>query len=74
MKKTLIAAALSLGLLASCLGPNKTFHSVHEWNKEFSDNRWANEAMHVALWIVPVYQISLLADILVVNSIEWWKE
>ena len=74
MKKTLIAAALSLGLLASCLGPNKTFHSVHDWNNEFSDNRWANEAMHVALWIVPVYQISLLADILVVNSIEWWKD
>lgn len=73
MKKTLIAAALSLGLLsASCLGPNKTFHSLHDWNNEFSENRWANEAVHLGLWIVPAYQISLLVDIIVVNSIEWW--
>ena len=74
MKKSLIAGALALGLLStSCLGPNKTFNSVHDWNNNFSENRWANEAVHLAFWIVPVYGLSLLADIVIVNSIEWWE-
>jgi len=74
MKKTLIAAALTGLLAASCLGPNKTFNSLHEWNMGVSDNRWANEAVHLAFWILPVYPIALLIDIIVTNSIEWWSE
>ena len=29
--------------------------------------------MFIAFWIVPVYEISALADVLVINSIEFWS-
>jgi hypothetical protein len=74
MKKSLIAASLALGLFgASCLGPNKAFNSVHDWNMKVSENRWVNEAVFVGMVIIPVYQVCLLADYVVINSIEWWS-
>jgi len=73
MKKKVLAAALCVGLLStSCLGPNRTFNRLHDWNMDVTDNRWANEAVHLGLWIVPVYSLALLADIVIFNSIEWW--
>ena len=73
MKKGLLAGLLALGLLGtSCLGPNKAFNSIHDWNEGVSDNKWTNEFVHLAFWIIPVYPVSLLADIVVFNSIEWW--
>lgn len=73
MKKCFIAASLALGLFgASCLGPNKLFNDVHEWNKGFHDNRWVNEAVFLGLNIIPVYQVCLFVDYIVLNSIEWW--
>ena len=32
-----------------------------------------NELVFIAFWIVPVYEISMLADVLVINSIEFWS-
>jgi hypothetical protein len=73
MKKSLIAASLALGLFgASCLGPNKAFNSVHDWNMKVSDNRWVNEAVFLGMNIIPVYGVCLFADYIVLNSIEWW--
>ncbi len=72
MKKTLLAAVLSLGLFSSCLGPNKLFNGLHEWNKEATDNRWANEGIFLVLNIIPVYGVAYLVDIVILNSIEWW--
>ena len=73
MKKTLLAAILSVGLLGSCLGPNKLFNDLTEWNKGVTDNRWANEGIFLVFNIIPVYPIAYLVDIVVLNSIEWWS-
>ncbi len=73
--KGLIAGALALSItVTSCLGPNEVFNDVHEWNKGVSENRWVQEGVHLGCWIVPVYQLSLFLDIVVFNSIEWWKK
>ncbi len=73
MKKSFIAASLALGLFgASCLGPNKTFNGVHDWNMKVSENRWVNEAVFLGMNIIPVYGFCLFADYIVFNSIEWW--
>lgn len=40
MKKTLLAAVLAIAALTSgCVGPNKTFNAVNNWNNVTTDNR-----------------------------------
>ena len=73
MKKALVAGILSLGLFSSCLGPNKWFNGLHDWNYGVSENRWVNEAVFLGLVIIPVYGIALLGDYIISNSIEWWN-
>jgi len=74
MKKTLLACALGLTLLgSSCLGPNKTWNSLHDWNTKVSESKWGNEAIFFGLTIIPVYSLVYLWDILVMNSIDFWS-
>ncbi len=72
MKKALVAAVLSLGLFSSCLGPNRLFNNLNDWNQEATDNRWVNEGIFVVLNVIPVYGVCYLVDIVALNSIEWW--
>jgi hypothetical protein len=73
VKCGLLAAVLATGLLgASCLGPNKAFNKLNDWNQKVTENKWANEAVFIVLNIVPVYGFAYLADIIVFNSIEFW--
>ncbi len=76
MKKTVIAGALALALLGSsttsCIGSFALFHKVLGWNEQVG-NKIVNELVFIAFWIVPVYEVSWLADILVINSIEFWS-
>jgi hypothetical protein len=72
MKKALIAAVVALGLFSSCLGPNKLWNKLHDWNTSVTDQRWANEGIFLVLNIIPVYGVSYAVDIIVLNSIEWW--
>ncbi len=73
MKRTFLALSCALGLLGtSCLGPNNAFNTVNSWTSRATGSKWGNEAINVAFWIVPVYGFSLLGDIVVFNSIEWW--
>jgi hypothetical protein len=74
MKKQLLhCALLATALLAtSCIGSNRAFRGVHSWNTRATDSKWGNEAIHVAFWILPVYPLALLGDIVIFNSIEFW--
>ncbi|MDE6855899.1 MAG: DUF3332 domain-containing protein, partial [Muribaculaceae bacterium] len=42
------------------------------WNEQVS-NKFVNEVLFVAFWILPVYEVCGLADLLVLNSIEFWS-
>lgn len=73
VKCGLLAAALATGLLgASCLGPNKAFNQLNDWNQTVTSSKWGNEAVFLVLNIVPVYGFAYLGDILIFNSIEFW--
>jgi len=73
MKKALVAAVLALGLFSSCLGPDRLWNRLHDWNAKATDNRWVNEGIFLVLNIVPVYGVSLAIDWVVLNSVEWWS-
>jgi|RhiMethySRZTD1v2_1073278.scaffolds.fasta_scaffold163592_2 hypothetical protein len=73
MKKSILACALGLTLLgSSCLGPNKWFNAVHDWNTKATDSKWGNEAIFffVGSW---VGSIALWGDYVISNSIEFWS-
>lgn len=42
------------------------------WNKQIG-NKFVNELVFFAFWIIPVYEVTALADVLVLNSIEFWS-
>ncbi len=77
MKKKFITVALICTLLGSttltsCLGSFQLSSKLLSWNKTIG-NKFVNELVFVAFWILPVYEVSGLADIIVLNSIEFWS-
>ena len=76
MKKRLIPvaliAALTVPVFTSCIGSFTLTNKLLSWNRNVS-NKVVNELVFVAFWILPVYEVSALADILVINSIEFWS-
>lgn len=77
MKKksvTLLMATTIAGsvLFSSCIGSFGLTNKLLDWNRNI-DSKFVNELVFIAFWIVPVYEISALADVLVLNSIEFWS-
>lgn len=77
MKKiTLAAAALTTAAgsmtFNSCIGSFALTNQVLEWNNQI-DSKFINELVFFAFWIIPVYEITALSDLLVINSIEFWS-
>lgn len=76
MRKTKISVAIIIAMAAilpleSCIGSFALTNKVLSWNKEIG-SKFVNELVFFAFWILPVYEITALADILVINSIEFW--
>lgn len=69
----LVATTLASSVLfSSCIGSFGLTNKLLNWNKNI-DSKFVNELVFIAFWIVPVYEISALADVLVLNSIEFWS-
>ena len=77
MKKSYLTIALALTLacslsLSSCIGSFALTNKVLDWNRSVG-SKFVNELVFVAFWILPVYEITGIADILVINTIEFWS-
>lgn len=59
-------------MFTSCIGSFALTNRLRSWNEGIG-NKFVNELVFVALHIVPVYEISLVADLFVINSIEFWS-
>lgn len=68
---TVIAICSSL-MFSSCIGSFSLTNKLLDWNQGVG-NKFVNELVFVAFWIIPVYEVSALADVLVINSIEFWS-
>lgn len=66
-----VLAICSLSL-SSCIGSFRLTSSVMKWNNQVG-SKFLNELVFFAFWILPVYEVTALADILVINSIEFWS-
>lgn len=77
MKKTYLKVALVLTVVASlgltsCIGSFSLTNKLLSWNNGVS-NKFVNELIFFGFWILPVYEVTCLADLLVLNSIEFWS-
>lgn len=62
----------SAGLAATgCFGSFNLTGVVYDWNGSFS-SKWVRWLIFLVLIIVPVYEIVLIVDALVLNTIEFW--
>lgn len=72
--KTVLVCAMLGGsvLFSSCIGSFGLWNSLKDWNQGVS-NKFVNELIFLAFHIVPIYEVAYLADVLVLNSIEFWS-
>ncbi|MDE5653553.1 MAG: DUF3332 domain-containing protein [Muribaculaceae bacterium] len=63
---------LSSMTLSSCIGSFRLTNSVLKWNNQVG-SKFLNELVFFAFWVLPVYEVTALADVLVLNSIEFWS-
>lgn len=74
MKKTFKLTALLLAttiMYSSCIGSFQLTNKVFDINKSIG-SKWVNELIFAACCILPVYEITLFADAVILNSIEFW--
>ncbi len=45
---------------------------MQDWNADATNNKFVNQGISFAFWWIPVYGLSLLGDIIIFNSIEFW--
>lgn len=70
--KIAMALMLSCSLaFTSCIGSFNLTNKLLSWNNSI-DSKFVNELVFIAFHIVPIYEITILADIVVLNSIEFW--
>lgn len=68
-----IMATLTAGLagtLTGCIGSNAVTAKVMKFNVEVVDNRYARGGVNMLL--APVYALTIAADAIIFNSIEFW--
>jgi len=75
MKKGSVALALALavGLTSSqgCIGNFVVTKKILNWNQHLS-SKWVNELVFLLIIIIPVYEIAILVDGIILNSLEFW--
>lgn len=74
-KKLLLPLAMVLVstiMFQSCIGSFSLTNKVLNWNRHVN-NKFVNELVFFAFWILPVYEVTAVADLLVINSIEFWS-
>ncbi|NLZ72923.1 MAG: DUF3332 domain-containing protein [Bacteroidales bacterium] len=72
-KFNIAAIALSaLLLFSSCIGSFGLHNRLLSWNQGIG-NKFVNELVFFVFNVVPVYPVCYLADILILNSIEFWS-
>lgn len=73
--KISVAAILIAGAsmtVSSCIGSFALTNKVLSWNRQVG-TKFVNELVFFAFWILPVYEVTSVADLLVINSIEFWS-
>jgi len=58
-------------MLSSCVGSFSLSKKVLDWNQSVGD-QWVNELVFIVCNVIPVYEVSMFIDGVVLNTIEFW--
>lgn len=77
MKKTYFMVGLVMAVscsmtMSSCFGSFNLTRKLYSWNQSIGD-KWIQEIAFIALGCVGVYGIVSFADVVVLNTIEFWS-
>lgn len=72
MKKAVACVLISGLLMVACTGSFNATRQVHDIHRS-EQEKWLDEAIFLASVIVQVYTVSVLADAIVFNTIEFWS-
>ena len=72
LKVSVFLLLVSILPLQSCIGSFSLTNKVLSWNKQVG-SKFLNELVFFAFWVLPVYEVTAVADLLVINSIEFWS-
>lgn len=73
--KCVAAAAALVGLMAGssgCFGGFRATSAIYHWNKGIGGGKWVQWLVFFGLFVIPVYELFALGDILIFNSLEFW--
>jgi hypothetical protein len=65
------ALLAALAAQPACYGSYSASHALNRWNGHVTGSDVGNSAVHLLLWIVPVYELTFVGDFLVFNNIEF---
>ena len=74
MRKKIAPIALGLALafgVQGCYGRFQLVRSLYTWNGKVG-NKFVNELVFLAMYIIPVYAIAGFVDMVILNSVEFW--
>ncbi len=64
---------LGIGTLSTgCMGSWKLTKSLYNWNDGATGNKYLDNGLFWILTVVPIYEITLTVDYIVLNLIEFW--
>lgn len=66
-----VASLAAAPLLQGCYGSFAATKKLYQWNGTVGD-KWVNSIVMVGLAIIPVYSLAGAADIIVLNTVEFW--
>ena len=74
IKSLLLAVVFLFAVMSQqgCIGSFQLTNNLYNWNKNEIGGKWGSELVFLAFIIIPVYSVTLLADGIVLNSIEFW--
>jgi hypothetical protein len=70
--KKIIALLLVVAMISGCTGSFALTKKVNEFHRSIKD-KWVDEIVFLVCAFFPVYSIAILADVVLVNSIEFWS-
>ncbi len=74
MRKLIVAVSAVLAssiLFSSCIGSFALTNKVLDWNQSLG-NKFVNWLVFIVFHMVPVYEISIFIDGVILNSLEFW--
>ena len=72
MGRRLVLTGASTLALSGCFGSFGASRALWGWNDGMHDSKWIKWLVFFGLCIIPVYELFVIADALVINSVEFW--